>query len=114
MQRIALLGLGMAVKKHVLALRDLTDRAEVAACWSPTEVRREAFARDYGLPVTGDLDGIFADRSIGLVFILTPPWTHLDLAGNASPRASISCSRSQSKRRWPDPNSWSVYAHRPV
>ena len=80
MQRIALLGLGMAVKKHVLALRDLTDRAEVAACWSPTEVRREAFARDYGLPVTGDLDGIFADRSIGLVFILTPPWTHLDLA----------------------------------
>lgn len=79
MLRVALLGLGMAVKKHVLALRDLTDRAEVTACWSPTEARRDAFARNYALPVTAGLDRILGDSSIGLVFILTPPWTHLDL-----------------------------------
>ena len=34
----------------------------------------------HGLPVTDSLDAILQDRSIGLIFILTPPWTHLDLA----------------------------------
>jgi UDP-N-acetyl-2-amino-2-deoxyglucuronate dehydrogenase len=82
--RVALIGLGMAVNKHALALKELAGRVEVAACHSPTEARREAFAAAHALPVTGDLDSIFADRSIGLVIILTPPWTHLDLAGRAA------------------------------
>ena len=30
--------------------------------------------------MTDSLDAILQDRSIGLIFILTPPWTHLDLA----------------------------------
>ena len=78
--RVALIGLGMAVNKHALALKDLAGRVEVAACWSPTPARRIAFAAMHGLPVTDSLDAILQDRSIGLIFILTPPWTHLDLA----------------------------------
>ncbi len=78
--RVALIGLGMAVAKHVHALKDLAGRVEVAACWSPTPARRTAFAATYGLPVADSLDAIMQDRSIGLIFILTPPWTHLDLA----------------------------------
>jgi UDP-N-acetyl-2-amino-2-deoxyglucuronate dehydrogenase len=78
--RVALIGLGMAVDKHARALKELSGRVEVAACWSPTAARRSAFATTHALPVTDSLDAILADRSIGLVFILTPPWTHLDLA----------------------------------
>jgi predicted dehydrogenase len=78
--QVALIGLGMAVDKHVRALKELAGKVEVAACYSPSAARRTAFAAKYGLPVTDSLDAILADRSIGLVFILTPPWTHLDLA----------------------------------
>jgi len=78
--RVALIGLGMAVDKHARALRELAGEVEVAACWSPRAARRTAFAATHGLPVADSLDAILADRSIGLVFILTPPWTHLDLA----------------------------------
>jgi UDP-N-acetyl-2-amino-2-deoxyglucuronate dehydrogenase len=78
--RAALVGLGMAVDKHARALKELAGRVEVAACWSPTAARRSAFAAAHALPVTDSLDAILDDRSIDLVFILTPPWTHLDLA----------------------------------
>lgn len=78
--RVALIGLGMAVDKHARALKELSGRVEVAACWSPTAARRSAFAAAHALPVTDSLDAILADRSIDLVFILTPPWTHLNLA----------------------------------
>lgn len=82
--RIAVIGLGMAVAPHARSLIDLSDRAEVAACYSPTEARRGTFAETYGLPVSGDLDGIFADRSIDAVLVLTPPSSHLDLVKRAA------------------------------
>jgi UDP-N-acetyl-2-amino-2-deoxyglucuronate dehydrogenase len=77
---VARIGLGMAVDKHARALKELAGRIDVAACWSPTPARRAAFAAPHTLPVTDSLDAILADHSIGLVFILTPPWTHLELA----------------------------------
>jgi UDP-N-acetyl-2-amino-2-deoxyglucuronate dehydrogenase len=78
-RRIALVGLGMAVNKHVLALRDLADRTEVVACWSPSPARRQDFTTRYRLPVVDSLAAIFDDASIDLVFILSPPWSHLEL-----------------------------------
>ena len=60
------------------------DRVEVAAAFSPTPARREAFAEAYGFPVSGDLDAILADRSIDAVMILTPPNTHLELVRQAA------------------------------
>ena len=39
-QRVALIGLGMAVTPHARALRDLSDRVEVVHAYSPTPARR--------------------------------------------------------------------------
>jgi predicted dehydrogenase len=79
-RKVAVVGLGMAVKPHAQSWRDLADRAEVAAWYSPSAERRVKFTADYGLPTTGDLDAVLADKSITAVSILTPPWAHLDLA----------------------------------
>ncbi len=78
-RRIAVVGLGMAVAPHARSLRDLGDRVDVVAAFSPTPQRRDAFAARFGFPVTGDLDAIVNDRSISAVLILTPPRTHLPL-----------------------------------
>ncbi len=80
MHRIAVIGLGMAVKPHALALRDLAGRVEVAAAWSRSAARRERAAAEWGFPVTGDLDAILADRSIDTALVLTPPWAHGEVA----------------------------------
>ena len=80
MHRIVVIGLGMAVKPHAAALRDLADRVEVVAGWSPSAERRARFAATYGLPVADDLEPLLADRSIDTAMILTPPWAHGELA----------------------------------
>lgn len=78
-RKVAVIGLGMAVKPHAQSWRDLAARAEVAAWYSPSAARRAQFTADYALPATGDLDAILADKTITAVSILTPPWAHLDL-----------------------------------
>jgi UDP-N-acetyl-2-amino-2-deoxyglucuronate dehydrogenase len=79
-RRIALVGLGMVVKPHILSLVDLAERAEIASCFTPSAGRRAAFAKAYpGLPLAEDLDKVLADRTIDAVFLLSPPNTHLDL-----------------------------------
>ena len=78
-QRMAIIGLGMAVGPHAKSFVDLKDRVEIATAFSPTEARRTAFAETYKFPVSGDLDAIFADKSIDCVAILTPPNSHRDL-----------------------------------
>lgn len=82
--RIAVIGLGMAVAPHAKSLVDLADRVEMVSAYSPTPSRRENFAATYGLPVTGDLDAIFDDRSLDAVLLLTPPNTHLELVQRAA------------------------------
>jgi predicted dehydrogenase len=78
--RVALIGLGMVVKPHIASLVDLADRAEIAACFTPSAARRAAFAEAYpALPLADDLDAVLGDRSIDAVFLLTPPFSHLDL-----------------------------------
>ena len=82
--RLALVGLGMAVTPHAKSLVDLADRVEVAAAYSPSAERRAAFGQRFRFPLSDDLDGILGDRSIGVVAILTPPNTHLDLVRRAA------------------------------
>ena len=79
--RVAIIGLGMAVKPHALSLGELSNRGEVevAYAYSPTQARREAFVETYGFPVATDLDSILVDGSVEAVLLLTPPNTHLDL-----------------------------------
>ena len=69
-QRVALIGLGMAVAPHARALRDLSDRVEVINAYSPTPARREAFGRNFDFPLTERLETILEDRSVEAVLIL--------------------------------------------
>ncbi len=84
--RIGLVGLGMAATKHVLALQDLPDRAEIVAGWSPSAERRAGFAARTGVPVVETAEALLDDPTIGTVFILSPPWSHLDLAARCCSR----------------------------
>jgi predicted dehydrogenase len=79
-RRVAIVGLGMAHKPHLAGLRDLSDRCEIAACFTPSAERRAAFAAaNPDLTVVDGLDRLLDDRSIEAVLVLTPPNTHLDL-----------------------------------
>ncbi|MGQ0675600.1 MAG: Gfo/Idh/MocA family protein, partial [Rhodospirillales bacterium] len=82
--RVALIGLGMAVGPHAKSLIDLKDKAEIAWAVSPSAARREAFARNFPCPTTGDVDAALADKSVDAAFVLTPPNTHLDLVRRAA------------------------------
>jgi UDP-N-acetyl-2-amino-2-deoxyglucuronate dehydrogenase len=77
--RVGIVGLGMALKPHLKSLEELADRVEIAACFAPSAESRKAFATANAHPVVDRLDVILADRSIDIVFVLTPPTTHLEL-----------------------------------
>jgi predicted dehydrogenase len=81
-RRVAMIGLGMAARPHAMALADLAaeGRVEVAAALSRSEGRRAAFAAAFpAFPVTDDLDGVLADRSVSAVLLLTPPDARVEL-----------------------------------
>ena len=78
-RRIAIIGLGMALKPHIRSLEELTDRVEIAAGYAPSAERRKAFAAAHGYPVADDLESVLRDRTIEAAVILTPPNTHLEL-----------------------------------
>ncbi|HEU4987290.1 MAG TPA: Gfo/Idh/MocA family oxidoreductase [Rhizobiaceae bacterium] len=82
--RMAIVGLGMASTPHAQSLKDLADRVEVAAAFSPSEERRRAFGQKYDFPIADGIDAIFSDASIDAVMLLTPPSTHLDLVRRAA------------------------------
>ncbi|MBW6420992.1 Gfo/Idh/MocA family oxidoreductase [Rhizobium sp. XQZ8] len=83
--KVAMIGLGMAAGHHARSLLDLSDRVECVAAFSQTAARREAFAAQFpAIPTSGDLDAIFADKSIEAVLILTPPSSHLELVQRAA------------------------------
>jgi predicted dehydrogenase len=81
---VGIVGLGMAVKPHALALKDLAGRVEVIGGYSPTPQRRREFSQSYGLPAVDSLDALLADPRVQAVLILTPPLTHAELALRAA------------------------------
>lgn len=81
---IGIVGLGLAVKPHILALRDLAAKADIIGCFAPSAERRAAFARAYGAPVADSLDTLLGDARIDAVLVLTPPRTHAEIAMRAA------------------------------
>jgi predicted dehydrogenase len=76
---VGIIGLGMALKPHLTSLEELSDRVEIAACFTPSSERRKAFAAASPHPVVDSVDAVLDDKTIDVVFILTPPMSHLDL-----------------------------------
>jgi predicted dehydrogenase len=84
--RIGIIGLGMALKPHALALRDLAERVEVAAAFAPSAARRQAAADAWGFAPVDSIDRLLADRTTDAVTIQTPPWRHAGLVARAAAR----------------------------
>ena len=82
--RLGIIGLGMAVAPHAESLLELADRAEVLHAFSPTEARRESFAKRFPFPLSDSLDAVLSDKSVDAVLVLTPPNTHLDIVRRAA------------------------------
>jgi|GEM_PF-1508356 len=78
---IAIIGLGAAVLPHARSLLDLCDRVDVRHAVTRSPERAAAFSRDFPFPVATDLAAALADPAVEAVLVLTPPSSHLDVAG---------------------------------
>jgi predicted dehydrogenase len=78
---VGIIGLGMALKPHALALRDLeaAGRVRVVGGAARDEGRRAAFAASWGWPAFETADGLLATPGLDLALILAPPAMHLPL-----------------------------------
>jgi predicted dehydrogenase len=85
MTGVGIVGLGLAVRPHAVALRDLeaAGRARVAGGFAPSADRRAGFTATWGWPAFDSLDALLAAPGLDLVLVLTPPRTHLPLAERA-------------------------------
>ena len=81
---VGVIGLGLAVKPHLLALRDLSDRVEIVGGYSPTSARRAAFSKTWDVRAVDTLEGLLDDARVGMVLIATPPRSHAELALRAA------------------------------
>lgn len=80
---VGIVGLGMALRPHALALRELeaAGRVRVLGGFSPSAERRAGFAAAWpGWPVFDTLEALLAAPGLRLALVLTPPGTHLALA----------------------------------
>lgn len=77
---LAIVGLGMAHKPHVEALRNLAAEVRILHCHAPSAERRKSFGEKHpDLPLTEQFQSILDDPAVDVVLILTPPFSHRDL-----------------------------------
>lgn len=76
---IGVIGLGMASLPHGKSLEALADRVDVRAVFSPSTVRRQAFAKRFSMPVVEQLEDVLDDSAIDIVVLLTPPNARFEL-----------------------------------
>jgi UDP-N-acetyl-2-amino-2-deoxyglucuronate dehydrogenase len=79
---VGLIGLGMAVKPHILSLIELQvqGRIRIVGGFSPSPGRRSAFAQQWSVPVFDRQEDLLSRSDLDLVLVLTPPGTHLPIA----------------------------------
>lgn len=84
---VAMIGLGMVARTHLLALRDATPPLRLAGVMSRNAVRAQAFAQEagqvLGAPVRAyaDVEAVAADPAVDLALLLTPPDARASLIG---------------------------------
>jgi len=76
---IGIVGLGLAVKPHALALKDLAAKVDVVGGFSPSAARRAAFAQAWEMPVVDRLAALLDNPRVDAVLILTPPRAHAEV-----------------------------------
>ena len=81
---IGVIGLGMAVKPHALALKDLSRQVDFLGGFSRSAEGRNAFEKEYGLPTVGSVDELLNNPRLDAVIITTPPSSHAELAIKAA------------------------------
>jgi predicted dehydrogenase len=81
---IGIVGLGMVLKPHALALNDLSDRIEVIGAYTPSAQRRATVAAGHPFRMVDDLDALLADARVRALLVLTPPRTHTEIARRAA------------------------------
>ena len=79
--RVAIIGLGPAAEPHAGSLIDLEQTIEVVAAATRSAARAAAFHARFRFPVTTDIDAVISNPEIDAVLVLTPPNTHLEIAG---------------------------------
>jgi predicted dehydrogenase len=78
--KLAVIGLGMASKPHLAALKQLSPDIEVAGLYARSGARREAVAQDWGWPTFTSLDEI-AQSDVDGAIVITPPNARAEIVG---------------------------------
>ncbi len=71
--RVALIGLGMASKPHLEALKQLSGKVELAGVYNRSQPRALEVAEEYGVTAYDSIDAVAADESVAAVVLVTPP-----------------------------------------
>lgn len=71
--RVALIGLGMASKPHLEALRQLEGQVELVGVCNRSPERALQVAEQYGVPVFDSIEAIARNESVEMVILATPP-----------------------------------------
>jgi predicted dehydrogenase len=76
---VGLIGLGMAIKPHMLSLRELESagRARIVGGFARSAQRRAAFTKQWGVPAFDTQDDLLKAPGLDLVIVMTPPGVHL-------------------------------------
>lgn len=77
--RLAVIGLGMASKPHLEALKLLEQQIEVSGVCNRSRERAEEIAQQHDWPVFDSIEAIAADRTTDGVIVLTPPHQRLEI-----------------------------------
>lgn len=77
--KLAVIGLGMASKPHLAALKQLAPDVEVAGVFARSVERRQDVAKTWGWPTFGSLDEILASDADGAI-VITPPSARNEIA----------------------------------
>lgn len=75
--RIAIVGLGKFAHDMAKACR-ATGRIDLAACYSRTPAKAQAFAEAHGTTAAASFDAILADRRVEAVLLVTPNCIHCE------------------------------------
>lgn len=83
---VGIIGLGMAVTPHMLALQELeaAGRVRIIGGFAPSAARRAAFSERWKAPVFESSEALLGASGLGLVLILAPAGEHLLLAQKAA------------------------------